>query len=776
MYLNILKKDLKRKKTMNVILLIFVLLSAMFMSSSVNNIIAVTTGLDTFFEKADMADYFVFATESGNSDMEKTIREVDSVSGCRNEPQLIGYTSDIKIVGSDKEVQANMPIYVSVDNAQINYFNQDNKVISEVKKGQVYIGSSFAAQTNLKIGDKLTITIGESTVELEYMGKVKDAVLGSNGFGNPRFFMNNEDYNHLTSDEKASERAGNFYYVDTTDVAEVKEALSGFSGIILNEPLSTIKTTYIMDMLVAAILLVVSIFLIIVSFVVLKHTIGFTIAEEFREIGVMKAIGMKNSSIRLLYLIKYLAITIIGSSIGFALSIPFSDMLLKSVSTSMYLESENSIIVGLLGTLLVVGLTMLFCWNSTSKIKKLTPIDAVRNGQTGERFRKKSLMHLSKSKLGSNVFLATNDILSAPKKYSVITTVFAMLIMLVMVLANTANTLKSEATLSLIGSIESDAYISSQKIVDKSLKDIEKILDDNNMPAKVYQEENYSIGVLAGDKKTTLSFQYCAGTDASDYVYGEGVAPENANEIALSYITADELGLGIGDEITLLVDNKEIECTVTALFQTMNQLGKANRLHEDFDVSTLESLTMFDIQIDFDDELTKAELDDRIEKLKDIFGTDDVTDTAEYVKRTLGAYDTMALVKNMVLLVVLAIVILVAVLMERSFISSEKTEIALMKAIGISNKSIIWHHTLRFAVVALAASLIAAVLCLPATKLIIDPIFNIMGAISGANYEIVFAEIFLLYPAILVAASIIAAFFTSIYTNTIKSSDASNIE
>ena len=51
-----------------------------------------------------------------------------------------------------------------------------------------------------------------------------------------------------------------------------------------------------------------------------------------------------------------------------------------------------------------------------------------------------------------------------------------------------------------------------------------------------------------------------------------------------------------------------------------------------------------------------------------------------------------------------------------------------------------------------------------------------MGAIGGIGYEIAFAEIFLLYPAILVAVTIISVFFTSIYTNTIKSSDASNIE
>ena len=46
----------------------------------------------------------------------------------------------------------------------------------------------------------------------------------------------------------------------------------------------------------------------------------------------------------------------------------------------------------------------------------MSPIDAVRNGQTGERFRKKSVMSLGKSRLGTTVFLAANDIVSSPKR------------------------------------------------------------------------------------------------------------------------------------------------------------------------------------------------------------------------------------------------------------------------------------------------------------------------------------------------------------------------
>ncbi|MBQ4105148.1 MAG: ABC transporter permease [Clostridia bacterium] len=773
MYLNILKRDLKRKKTMNVILLIFVMLSAMFMASSVNNIIAVTSGLDFFFEKAGMSDFFVIEMSTEDTGLQKAVKELDSVSDCRKEPLLLGNSSDIAFDEEKKATAGNSPLYCSVDDAQLNIFNQKNEVIKEVEKGTVYVTSSFASSNNVEIGDKLTVTVGESKVELKYMGKAKDAFLGSNFLGNCRFIMNDEDFQHLNKDESAKERSGNIYYIDTTDVSAVKATIGEFKGVTLNETAATMKNTYLLDMIVAALLLVVGVFLIIVSFVVLKHTIGFTIAEEFREIGVMKAIGMKNSSIRILYLIKYFAITVIGSALGFVLSVPFSYMMLKSVSESMYLESENSIIVGLLGTLLVVGLTMFFCWNSTSKIKKLTPIDAVRNGQTGERFRKKSLMHLSKSKLSSTTFLAANDIVSAPKKYSVITAVFAILIMLVMVLANTANTLKSENTLTLIGCIASDAYILSEP---KSMEEIEEILAENDMPGTVREEKVYSFGAIIGDEKTTLSFQHSADTNAADYVYGEGVAPENENEISISYVTAEEFSIGIGDEITLVVNGEEMICMVTALHQTMNMMGKVNRLHQDFDVSSFESTSSLGYQIDFDEELTNDELNERIEILRGIFGEEDVKNSVEMARDTLGAAETMEAVKNLTLVIVLFIVVLVAVLMERSFISSEKAEIAILKAIGFSNKSIIWHHTLRFAMVALIASLVAAALCLPATHLAIDPIFEMMGAVSGVGYEIVPLEIFLIYPAILVAVTIISAFFTSIYTNTIKSSDASNIE
>lgn len=51
MYFRILKKDFSRKKAMNIIVLLFIILATMFVSSSVNNIITVISALDSFLKR-----------------------------------------------------------------------------------------------------------------------------------------------------------------------------------------------------------------------------------------------------------------------------------------------------------------------------------------------------------------------------------------------------------------------------------------------------------------------------------------------------------------------------------------------------------------------------------------------------------------------------------------------------------------------------------------------------------------------------------------------------
>lgn len=784
MFWRILKKDLKRKKTMNIILLLFVVLCSMFAAASVNNIIAVVGGLDYYFEKAELGDYFIIERSTSVEDtISKILKHSENVSGYRTYNVVNASCDDLKTDSGKLMEFSNIALICDINNTKQNFFGMDNEVITDVEKGKVYITGSVPKREGVKIGERFYVELGDTKLPLEVAGFAKDALLGSEMMGNPRLLINSADFETLTADETIhTYSCGHVYDIDTDNAAALESELNEQNGMLFSGDRDLIKMTYIMNMLVAAIILVVSAGLLIVSFVVLR----FTIAEEFREIGVMKAIGLNNSSIRMLYLVKYLGITIAGAVIGYFGSVPFGNLLLKSVSENMVLGNDNGMIIGVVCCIAVVLIIILFGWSSTRRIEKLSAIDAVRSGQTGERFRKRSLLSLGKSKFGSTGFLALNDVTSEPKQYGILTAVFAICTALVMILAVTANTLDSGSLLYLLSITESDVYmndstrameiIAGAKTIRETEDEIVNILAENDMPGNVYLEAWYKLPVTAKNGSFQVNFLNCMDTKTTDYDYTDGSAPIKPDEIAVTKQISEKLGAEIGDRVTVNIGGEEREFIITAYFQCFNNLGECARFHEDVSIPDSLMTSSFAYQINFDDHPDKTVIDERIEKLKDIFDNQNIFDTKGFVKDCMGVGDMIAAVKNLVLMLSLIIIILLAVLMERSFISKERSEIALLKAVGFDSGSVILYHTMRFGITVIIAIVTASALLMPLTKLIIDPIFGMMGAIGNIEYQFNVLEIFGAYPVIIFCVTVLSAALTALYTKAIKSSDTASIE
>ena len=788
MFWRILKKDLKRKKTMNIILLLFVVLCSMFAAASVNNIIAVVGGLDYYFEKAELGDYFIIERSTGGEDtISKILKHSENVSGYKTYNVVNASCDDLKTDSGKLMEFSNIALICDINNTKQNFFGMDNEVITDVEKGKVYITGSVPKREGVKIGERFYVELGDTKLPLEVAGFAKDALLGSEMMGNPRLLINSADFETLTADETIhTYSCGHVYDIDTDNAAALESELNEQNGMLFSGDRDLIKMTYIMNMLVAAIILVVSAGLLIVSFVVLRFTIRFTIAEEFREIGVMKAIGLNNSSIRMLYLVKYLGITLAGAVIGYFGSVPFGNLLLKSVNENMVLGNDNGMIIGVVCCIAVVLIIMLFGWSSTRRIEKLSAIDAVRSGQTGERFRKRSLLSLGKSKFGSTGFLALNDVTSEPKQYGILTAVFAICTALVMILAVTANTLDSGNLLYLLSMTESDVYlndssrameiIAGTKTICETEDEIADILTENDMPGNVYLEGWYKLPVTAKNGSFQINFLKCADTVTTDYDYTDGSAPMKPDEIAVTKQISKKLGAEIGDRVTVKIGGEEREFIITAYFQCFNNLGECARFHQDVEIADDLMTTCFAYQINFDDDPDKAVIEERIEKLKDIFDNQNIFDTKGFVKDCMGVGDMIAAVKNLVLMLSLIIIILLAVLMERSFISKERSEIALLKAVGFDSGSVILYHAMRFGITVLTGIVAASVLLMPLTKLIIDPIFGMMGAIGNIEYQFNVLEIFGAYPVIIFCVTVLSVALTALYTKAIKSSDTASIE
>ena len=788
MYLNILKKDLKRKKTMNIILLMFIILAVMFVSSGLNNVLTVMNGTDYYLDKAEIGDYAII-TMGDNSvgNIAPALDSAECVKGYKIEGCIFGSQDSVTRTDGTAVKTKNTALFQAIEDMKLNIFDVNNRKITEVKEGEVIICGKFIRNNGFEVGDYIRVKLGDTEMNLKIAGKGKDAFLGSDFMVNTRFLLNKNDYDKFLADEMInSHYQGEIAYVETDDTSAMNSVIADIPGIAFANSRSTLETCYVMEMIVAFIVLILSVCLIIVSFVVLRFSIGFTIAEEYREIGVMKAIGLKSCKIRGIYIVKYMMMAIVGGFIGFALSIPFGNMLIMSVSENMVLGNNAGFLVNFISTIATMLIIIMFAYGCTGRVKKLTPIDAIRSGQTGERFKKKSFFRIGKTSAKPSLYMSVNDIISNPKRFMTVIISFFICTLFVLMLVNTTSTMKSSNLISLFGK-KSDIYVTdvdgAMKLMNTSdkngiadgFKKMSEELTAEGMPCEIGVEIQYRYKLTSKGKDYTVACAQSVNIDADEYEYYEGSAPQNKNEIAVTPQISEKINAKIGDTVTVDFGTEKIDCIITGYFQTMQQLGDLVRFSDlaPTDMSFVASILQY--QINFTDNSTEQEIEERKERIKELYDNDDVFTAAEYCADCVSVVPTLEAVQFLLLGITIVVVILVTILVERSFISDERSQIAILKAIGFKTKDIVKWHTARFGIAALIAAILAAVFSIPMTELCVTPIFAMMGAID-VDYNFDPLKIFLFYPLVIFAVTVITAWITSLYTKTIKTSEATNIE
>ena len=783
MFWRILKKDLKRKKTMNIILLLFVILCSMFAAAAMNNIIAVTGGIEHYFDAANVPDVNVHMFNSEENDFGEKVGELACVREIRNEHWLVVSNSKyFRYNGKELDNFTNAAYLISDGEMAINYFDENNHIIESVDKGCFYASAPFLQNIDIKEGDKVELDVGNSHLTLKFMGRFKGALFSSGNSNPPYLIMNSTDYDYLDKEEATHMMNCGQFCVNTSEVDVIRELAKSYDSVVVRTREES-KSIYLYDMLLAYLLMVISIVLMFTAFVVLRFTIGFTISEEFREIGVMKAVGIDNDSIRSLYIVKYLVITVVGTLIGYFCSVPLGDMMMKNVSENMILGSESGTFIGFLSSGLVVIIILLFCYGCTRRVNKLSPIDAVRNGQTGERFQKRNLLRLGCVELPSTAFLSVNDVLSSPKQFSIITVVFTFCILLMTIMSNFALTFKSEKILRFFDVSVSEVHIMDVEImgevmVDQSthktiIADTEKLLADNGMPGKCTMMIGEQFEVSHKDKTAKLNFGVIKGETNDTLYVDKGSTPQKTDEIAVTAGSLDDLGAEIGDRVTAVINDKEYEFIITGTYSSfVTQVF----LYKDFDLGHLPASNVMGLQIHFDGSFDKEQINQNIEKLKSLLETDKVYSTSDFINHLTGMSDTLNAIKQMMMIITVIITALIVILMERSFISKEKSEIALMKAVGIGNGSIILQHLLRFVIVSVIACIVSSVMLMPISNIMMNWVGNMVGDVSNLKCDFDPLEIFIICPAILIGVTVIGSFLTALYTKTIKASDTASIE
>lgn len=790
MFLRILLNDLKRKKTMNIVVFLFIAMATMFLASSCSNLLSVTGAVDYFMEISKVPDYLVVAVEEeGSHEIEDFVNASELITEYEKVQTINIMRDDFYIIeedGSlrDYEIGNTIVLQPSYDNF-IKIFDTDGERL-RLEAGEIALPHAEADKRGLEVGDRLQITVGEVTQEFTLSTIMKDVVFGSTFIGFKRAVISDEDYARFQEQENMIYT--NLYCLNSEDIKAFKSDWQKQNFSIISQiEKSAFEMAYVMDMLIAAILIIVSVCLILISFLVLRFTIVFTLQEDFKEIGIMKAIGIRDKGIKGIYLVKYFAMAVIAAVIGVVLSIPFGKLLLENTLVNMVIkQSESHFYIHIVSGVLIVAVVLWFCNMTSNQLKKYSAIDAIRSGSNGERYEAKSRMKLWKSrKLRTNTFMAWNDIMSNPKRFMVLILTFCVGTMLIQLPLSALHTLTADTTAPYFGITPADAYIDNgeaeQYIMDKDvsvieadLKEIEHIVAENGYTAHAGITLGYTISMYSNDEAERYSFYttHSIGNVEESYILLEGRMPIEEDEVMLTDVSAKKLGVTVGDSITYSMADGDRKYMITGLYQSMLNLGDGAYFSKSAQPDSEYLAGIFYMYVEIE-ELESQEAVDKLQELFPDYGIDNIDEMMNSMGG--GVADTLDVVIKLITLVVLIINSLITVLMMKALMIKERGDIALLRSLGFTNKSIQGWLIQRVMIVLVIAVILGSVLSKVLEPFVIVPIFGMMGA---KNIELLTRplETFVLYPLMLLVVTTLSAVWCTRDVRKVAPTEVNNIE
>lgn len=793
MFLRILEKEMKRKKGINLILFFFILIATIFVSSSLNNLMVVRYATRYCMEKGKVPDDNILIADPFS--MEKMDEWLDGdgskyIKKYTKDETIPLDSSNIKSFGDKDDEEYDILNSILVQSQFDDYlciYDKDQNEV-EIKDGEIAMQKAEMERNGLESGDSFVFQYGDYEKEFKVADSILDPAYGGEFLGMTRYFISEEDYEELA--EETTERVY-FYNIKTDNVEKFSKYFNreGLSIVVeINRALY--EQTYMMSMLTSGILIILGVCLILIAFFVLKFTINVTLQEDYKEIGIMKAIGMRDFGIKKIYLVKYFSLSVIAAAIGGIASFPVGEFLIKITSSKMMMPKTSTYAyLNAIGAVAVLVVVMMFCYLSTGKLKKFSAMEAIRNGAEGEKSTKGIRMRLHGRHGASTVhFLSINEVLSNRKRYITMLCTFLLGIILVILCANTVNTFHSDGMVrGFLLDPDAEAYLQANKVAEgkdgviesrddakKQIKVLEEKMKDKGYDADIYTLSLLSVSLYTeGNKEDARSYRaiQSIGNDGHYIELIDGKYPDKEDEIVVAEKIMDKWDVEVGDTVHIVLKDIDKEMKIVGSYQNYMQMGESILLSTKQDTDFLYVAGLWFLQIDI-----KNDVENLMDSLKDDFEELAFLNAYQAMDIQLGnIIQQLNFIKALVLGLVCAIFILLTVLMMKIFILGEKGKIAMLQSVGFSTRRLRRWYVERISIVLIIGVVLGAVLSIPLNTVALKPIFGMMGA-THMGIKVNLIEDLVIYPIILLVCVIMASSFSSGNVSKINVMEVNNME
>jgi putative ABC transport system permease protein len=342
----------------------------------------------------------------------------------------------------------------------------------------------------------------------------------------------------------------------------------------------------------------------------------------------------------------------------------------------------------------------------------------------GETYSGKSLFPLYKtSRFNVNIFLGLRDVFLRFRLYSLLFFVFIVCTFIIIVPLNFLNTLKSPQFVAYMGLGSSDILIDLRQTDDI----IERFDNMNDYLANDADVERFSPLITSKFKVLNADgYAESLSVETGDFSiipleYLDGEAPIKDNEIALSYLSADELNKSVGETIQLIIDGQIKEIVVTGIYQDITDGGRTAKSPMPPNHETAE---WYRVSLD-----VGPDTDEKMEEYAAAFFPAKITNLDGYLDQTFaGTIDQLNLLTIVAIAVAVIVAILITSLFLKMLIAKDMSQIAIMKGLGFSLQNVQSQYITRALLVLNSGIILGTIFANTVGQNLIGAVLSIVGA------------------------------------------------
>ena len=627
----------------------------------------------------------------------------------------------------------------------------------EIAQGEIYAPASMASMFGVQIGDLITFPIARSGGDMTFTvaGFFEDPFMGSSMIGMKGFLINGKDHEEIAgmireagADNLA--REGFMLHISQSPGSALNSA--GFNAF-LNE--NTSLQSYVefthsheaisgfmltLQNVFTSLLLAFVVILLLASMAVLSHSIGSTIEQDYVNMGILKTMGFTSGKLRKVQLLQYLITTLCGMTAGVLFSIPASDFICRMTVTTTGLLIPAALPVRIcLAALAVILLLLLgFVWFCTGKISRISPVSAVRGTLKETQTSKRAAFPVRKK--GLSFWLALRQLSSGKRRYIGACLVAVLLVFFASLIGRVNDWLGPLGEGLMDAFNPSDLHVAAQPMGETGIEDVEQTIESYTAITDSYMLGMPNVSVNGVDMTANVI------TEPERFHLLSGQTCRETDEVVLTEFVAADLGVSVGDTVTVAGSLGSGEYVVSGIYQCANDMGMNIGMNRHgYDLIGEESPTMWCTHYFLADPSLQPEI---MQALQDSYGGDVYLHENSW-PGLAGILSAMRLLMIFLYAVVILFVLVVTLLTSGKLLRAEQKDLSIYGTMGFSTGLLRRSFSLRFGMIALLGSILGTIL----SALLTDPLVAVLMRMEGiSNFSSHPGVLTVLLPGIIVTA------------------------